>query len=302
MTRISRLLILLSLCLFLLIWLILRQYQAPVETEVNIPIAYANLPPDLIISGQPLNEVEVRIKGQKTILKAFAEQKHSCTLDLANAAVGLVTLPLDKSNLQFPAGISTVHIEPTSVTLRVEPKQIKTVPVVVTLVDSPTSGYRVALTLASPSTMQIIGAEKNLAPMDRLATRPISINDVSESFKKEIAVDLPNGVTIGSGGSPLVTVQINIEENVVIRHFENIPVAGRNTVFPVKITPPDISINVRGPENDLNSLLAGNELEVHVDLKDLSPGVYVRRAQISLPVGTTLVAADPEVFTVTIGN
>ena len=302
MTRISRLLILLSLCLFLLIWLILRQYQTPVETEVNIPIAYANLPPDLIISGQPLNEVEVRIKGQKTILKAFAEQKHSCTLDLAHAAVGLVTLSLDKSNLRFPAGISTVHIEPTSVTLRVEPKQIKTVPVVVTLVDSPTSGYRVALTLASPSTMQIIGAEKNLAPMDRLATRPISINDVSESFKKEIAVDLPNGVTIGSGGSPLVTVQINIEENVVIRHFENIPVAGRNTVFPVKITPPDISINVRGPENDLNNLLAGNELEVHVDLKDLSPGVYVRRAQISLPVGTTLVAADPEVFTVTIGN
>jgi YbbR domain-containing protein len=302
LTRIRLLLLLLILCLFLLLGTFLLQYEAPVEAEVSIPITYANLPSDLIISGQPIKEVEVRVTGQKTVLEVFAEQKHTCTLDLAHAAAGLVTLTMDESTLRLPTAISIVHMEPTSVTLRVEPKQIKTVPVVVTLADSPAPGYRVALTLASPSTMQIIGSEKSLEPIDRLVTRPVSIKDASESFKKEIAVDLPSGVSVGNTGTSLVTAQINIEENVVTHRFENIPVEGRNTVFTVKISPPEISIDIRGPENEVTSLSVGDDITVYVDLTDLSPGVYVRRAQIPLSGGITAVAWDPEVFTVTIGD
>jgi hypothetical protein len=37
-----------------------------------------------------------------------------------------------------------------------------------------------------------------------------------------------------------------------------------------------------------------------VDLADLKPGVYVRRASISLPLRITLVKANPELFTVTV--
>jgi hypothetical protein len=39
---------------------------------------------------------------------------------------------------------------------------------------------------------------------------------------------------------------------------------------------------------------------VLVELKNLSPGVYVRRATITLPVKTTLVKVEPELFTVKI--
>ena len=41
-------------------------------------------------------------------------------------------------------------------------------------------------------------------------------------------------------------------------------------------------------------------IAVSVDLKDLNPGRYECRASITLPVKTTLVAVDPEIFTVTI--
>jgi hypothetical protein len=37
---------------------------------------------------------------------------------------------------------------------------------------------------------------------------------------------------------------------------------------------------------------------VLVELKDLNPGVYVRRAAITLPVKTSLVIVEPELFTV----
>ncbi len=291
-----------AVCILLGLGLLLWRSASSVESELNVPVIIENLPGNLIIVGQPPKEVEVIVTGQKLVLDAFLEQEHACVLDLTGASAGLTTLPVEESNLQFPAGISIVQMEPTSFTLRIEPKLTKTVPVVVSLTDTPATGYRVTLTLATPSSLQIVGSEKTLAQIDQLSTRPVSVKDASESFKKEIAVDLPSGVSVGSAGASLVTAQINIEENVVVRRFENIPVEGRNTEFPVKITPPDIAIDVRGPENDLAGLSAGDDIKVYVDLKDLSPGVYVRRAQFSLPPGSSYVAADPEVFTVTIGN
>jgi YbbR domain-containing protein len=289
-------------CLLIALGLLLWRFAHSVESEVGVPVVIKNLPHDLIIVGQIPKEVEVRVAGQKLVVEAFVAQEQACVLDLAGATAGLVTLPVTESNLQFPGSVSIVQTAPTSFTLRIEPKLTKTVPVMVTLADNPAPGYRVTLTLASPSSLQIVGPEKALAQIDQLVTLPVSLKDVSESFKREIAVDLPSGVSVGGTGKTLVTAQVNLEENVVVQRFENIPVRSRNTDFPVKITPSDIDIDVRGTEIDLSGLSEGNDIKVYVDLKDLSPGVYVRRAQITLPVGTTLVAADPEVFTVTIGN
>jgi YbbR domain-containing protein len=289
-------------CLFFASGLFLWRLTHTVESELSVPVVIKNLSQDLIIVSQPPKEVDTVVAGQKMVVEAFMEQTHTYVLDLAGATAGLVTLPVEESNLQFPGSISVIEMTPASFTLRIEPKLAKTVPLMVRLADSPAPGYRVALTLASPSSLQIVGPAKDLALIDKLYTLPISIENASEPFKREIAVDLPSGVSIGGSGKSLVTAQVNIEENVVVKRFENIPVKGRNTDFPVRITPPDIDIDVRGSEIDLSRLSAGDAISVYVDLKDLSPGVYVRRAQITLPVGTTLVAANPEVFTVAIGN
>ena len=103
-------LLLFLLCSLILLGIFLWQYEPPVELEVNVPVTIANLPTGLIISGQPVKEVEVRVRGVKTILEAFSGQKRSCVLDLSHAAAGLVTLPLDESNLQLPVGVSFVQI------------------------------------------------------------------------------------------------------------------------------------------------------------------------------------------------
>jgi YbbR domain-containing protein len=152
--------------------------------------------------------------------------------------------------------------------------------------------------------VQIVGSEKALAQIDQLVTRPVSVKDISESFKKEIAVDLPSGVKISGTGTSLVTANVSIEENVIVRRFEAVPVESRNTVLPVKITPPSIDIDVRGPENTLSSLSVGDDIKAYIDLEGLAPGIYARSVSIplNLPVGTTVAGYDPKVFTVTIGN
>lgn len=293
---------LIAVLFLLLLSTLTWQYYALTEIELSVPIRIDYLPGNLVVTGQPLKEVEVQVRGQKTLLDLFQTQEHVCVLDLREAKAGLVTLPVGEANLQFPEKISVAHIEPTSITLRLEPKLTKMVPVVVTLSDNPAPGYRTDLTVATPGTLQISGPEKVIAPIEQIATLPISVKDMAESFKKEVTVVLPSEVTIGYGGTSLVTAQVSIKENIITRRFENIPVAGRNTVLPAKITPPQMTVDVKGPENILTGLSPDTDIKAYVDLKDLAPGIYVRRSQITLPVGTTLAGADPEVFKVVIGQ
>ncbi len=232
----------------LLFWL----RSSPVESDLSIPIKLENLPADLIIVGHPLKEVEVTVRGRETALKTLQAEKRFCLIDLADVEASLVTLTVTEFNLPMPKGISIVRINPTSITLRIERKQTKTVPVNIALTDSPAPGYKISLTLATPSTLRISGPEKVLEQIDQLATQPISLKDVSESFKKEITLDLPEGVTSAAGSAnPLVLVQVNMEENIIIRRFADIPVESRNTAFQVKIAPPMIDIDVRGSEKAL---------------------------------------------------
>lgn len=302
MTKRRSLFLLLVAGLIIVCGLIFWLQSSPVESDLFIPTKLENLPPDLIIVGHPLKEVKVTARGRNSLLETVLEEKRFCVIDLGDVKAGLVTLTIGESNLQLPKGISIVSINPTSITLRVEPKQTKTVPVNITLTDSPAPGYKVSLTLATPSDLRISGSEKKLEQIDQLATQPISLKDVSESFKKEITIDLPEGVTSAAGSvNPLVLVQVNIEENVIVRRLTGIPVESRNTAFQVKIAPPVIDIDVRGSEKTLESLSDANNIKAYVDLTGLAPGVYVRRAQIALPVGITLAGAKPEVFTVTIG-
>ncbi|MBW2043219.1 MAG: hypothetical protein JRI76_14525, partial [Deltaproteobacteria bacterium] len=66
------------------------------------------------------------------------------------------------------------------------------------------------------------------------------------------------------------------------------------------ITPPTIDIEVKGPVRVLDTLVKDGGIKVYMDLKDLAPGVYPRRAVLALPPEAVLVSTSPEIFTVTV--
>ncbi len=128
---------------------------------------------------------------------------------------------------------------------------------------------------------------------------PIDIAGAAESFKKEITLDLVESVTVLFPAHP-IQAQIDIAEKLITRSFKDLPLKGRNTGFSYSITPPVISLDVKGPANIVNVLETSEAFMVYLDLEGLKPGVFVRRATIILPVTTALVGASPEIFTVTL--
>ncbi len=279
-----------------------RWVAAPVAFDTAFDIRLENLPADLVVTGPVPTEGEARIRGPRAAVRSFRNSAGICRLDLRPAKPGLFTLPIDAAAFNLPRAISLVTVDPASITLRLEPKITRTVAVQAVLIGTPAQGYEVQQAAAHPTAVAVSGPKQIIDGLAHLPTAPVSLENKSDSFKKEIALDLPEGVMMAGDPppSPVVVTVVTITQRMGQRHFEGIPVEARHTVYEARITPPVIAIDVKGAEKDLAGLSADSGITAFVDLKDLPPGIYVRRAKINLPIGTSLVQAAPEVFTISL--
>ena len=271
------------------------------EIEILVPIDPGRLPEGLTLVGTPLKELEVRVRGSQSALKALSQKVPRYNLDLSSVAVGTEFVPVDPDSIQMPEGVSIMRVNPAYLTVKVDRWLKKKVPVRVSVTGNPTGSFFVDSAIARPSSMAICGPETVVAAIDEILTKPIDATGRSEPFKKEIAPDLAEGVEICSAPA-IILAEIYFAEKLIVRRFADILVEGQNTQFNYNITPRTLTLEIKGPQNVISNLQPQNDIRVSVELKNLKPGVYVRRAVISLPVKTTLVNVEPELFTVKVSG
>lgn len=269
------------------------------ESQIKIPVIAKNLPPGSMITGPPFQGIELHVRGPAKLLATLRDLKLQYILDLSALSAGTHTVPVRLAQLNLPQGLSLVSIQPQSIQVRLEAEARKKVPVTVFFKGAPASGYFVAQTSATPGQALLRGPKQVLDKVESVSTHPIDVAGVSESFKKEITLDLSEDLEVVTPKAP-VLAEISISEEILINRFPDIMVQGNETRHSYEITPPAISIVVKGPATLLESLSSSPDFSVYVDIKGLDPGVYVRRATLVLPVETTLVSAEPEIFTVRI--
>ncbi len=290
----------LILCLLLILGAIFLWPGASLkEADVFVPIHFVKMPLGLTLAGPPVRGIEIRVRGPMAAIQALPGLKLRYELDLSGMKAGIQSIPVKKEHIPLPRGISFVGTNPTHLTVRIENETRKSVPVILSLSGKPARGFFMESAVVEPSAVVLAGPESILAAIDKIQTKPVSLNSRSESFKKEIPLDLPETLKIVSALSKIRT-EIRIREKISTRKFEDLPVEARYARHPFNITPSSISIEVKGPVRALEKLQTGEHIRVYVDLKGLQPGVYVRRANIALPLKITLVDAKPEIFTVKI--
>jgi len=271
------------------------------ETDILVPVKFDNIPSELIMTGPRPQHIEIRIQGLKSAVDSIADLKPVCKIDLSGVKAGVHSFLISKKHVQLPEYIHITAISPASITIKIDRKFQKELPVIIAFSGKPPAGLSITDAKATPAFVIIQGPEKTLAPLQKIFTKPIDLNGVTESIKKEITLDLPEDL-IAVPPSGVITGEILIKEKIVTRQFSNIPVAGKASQFTYSITPPAINIDVKGPANILNKIRTEKGLKPFIDISGLKPGVYVRRAVIRLPVNTTLVNVNPELFTIKINN
>lgn len=283
---------------FFLLLLILS-CTSTIETDILIPISFENIPNGLTITGHPLKSLEVRVKGPEPLIESLSKMKLQYKLDLIAVKPGVQSIQIRNDAILLPQGVSILKITQSFLAVRIETEIIKEVPVFVSVSGRPASGFIVTSAVARPKRIVLRGPEDTLKPLTSLMTKPIDLDGSSESFKKNTAIELINNVEIISGDKIFVA-EISIDKKIVTKRFKNVSVEGIEASFPYTITPPRIDIEVKGHVNILEKIDPVKDIKVCIDLKDLKPGTYNKRASIKIPVQTTLSRVTPEIFTVRI--
>jgi YbbR domain-containing protein len=269
------------------------------ETDILIPVGFDKIPSGLTITSFSPKNIEVRVRGPKSAIKDMCNLKLRYSADLSDVSTGFNAIPVNLEYAGFPKKFSVINVNPAFLDVVADIEIYKKVPVEVFYTGEPASNFFVADALAKPSSLILRGPEKLLHPLVKVLTKSVDINGASDSFKKEITLDLPEDIDIVFP-SGVIHAEIFLKEKFAIKKISNIPVKGKNTKYSYSITPPAINIEIKGPVNILEKLKTKEEINVYVDLKGLKPGIYVRRAAITLPVKTTLAGVEPEIFTVKI--
>jgi len=278
---------------------LLWPFTSIMETSIRIPVKISDIPQAMILTGPPPGDIELHVRGPKSAIKAISGRFPYYALNLSAVKEGRQDIQLDSKNISLPKIIKIKKITPSTLGLNIEKKASRTLPVELFLSGKPASNFTITEEKIKPEFVIVAGPANTLAGMTRIRTKPIDITGISESLKKEIAIDLPENVAMASPDK-IILAEIHVGHRITTKKISDIPVIGKNSEYAYTITPPKIDLEVQGPVNMIDKFYSGKKPEVFIDLKGLEPGIFVRRATITLPVKIILTKVTPEIFSVKI--
>lgn len=285
--------------------------QEPVETTLLLPLGFSSLPTNLVKIPSNLTSLEIRIKGPPRLIKKASQEDMSYLVDLftdlamdpakmaSTIKPGFYTIPIMEERVPLNPKITILKIVPTFITVQLEKKMVKRLPVHVPYTGEAAPGFTALDAATDPGVVEVTGPESTLEPLMFIMTKPVDITNAKEGFKKNLPLDLFPSASVDPS-TAIVVADIPIVETIITRDFKNLTVATINSSNPTSVIPPTMEIKVKGPANTLKKDGIKTAFKIYIDLEGLAPGVYVRRAAITLPVGLMLADTKPELFTVTI--
>jgi YbbR domain-containing protein len=127
------------------------------ETEILVSIDPYKLPEGLTLVGPPLKEIEVRVQGALSALEYLSLNKPRYSLDLSSVTIGVESIPINPDMLQMPDGVKITCVNPAYLTVRVDRRLKKQVPIMISVSGKPAASFFVDDFLTKTSTVMLCG-------------------------------------------------------------------------------------------------------------------------------------------------
>jgi YbbR domain-containing protein len=185
----------------------------------------------------------------------------------------------------------TISQDTVDISVKIYPD--KTVPVSVSVNDSPGVGYEVVSVNYEPKTVVITGPEDILDTVKSVDVDNLSVAGLTDNYETTIDISqyLPEGVVVAEdSGNVVVSVVIEkVMEKKLSVSISDIKLANTNSQYSYNISlSSDFAVNVSGLEDDILSLL----------FKDISPAIDCSVLQLGENYNVSLEHADIDGVTV----
>ena len=283
----------------------------PVETDLLLPVDFSNVPENMVLTYFHTDKIEIRIQTDPKLMEFINKENIRYPVDLytdlefdpagASDSIepGTYLIPVEEKRIPMDPAIKILSINPSYLSVQLEKKVKKTFKVSVPYTGKPAKGYIALEAATDPASVELTGAAPLIHSIKELKTKPIDLTNINENFKKKIPLDLDNP-SITSSSDHIIIATVPIQQQLVSKTIENIPIQIWNCTSAVHIEPSEITIRIKGPFETLGNKEITNQIYSFIDLKGLKPGIYARHAYINIPVDLIMTDAAPQVFTIKI--
>ncbi len=271
------------------------------EWEIVVAPTFVNVAEDLLVVSTEDQLVRLQVAVKPSASADATSIKASCRFDLSGLGVGIHQLSVQEAEVSLPDGVFLLTSVHPTITVRLEDKASKSVDILAELEGQPASGFVVAAVRLKPDRIRLAGTAAMLEGVDNIKTRPINLEGASESFKKEVPLNLPEAIIV-EPRYRIVVAEVEIGQRQITRLFENIPIMAKGNATGYRIEPKGITLTISGPEAIVSQIESNPAFSVTIDLAGLTAGSHSLKAAIKLPLHTTLVHVSPELFSVTISQ
>jgi YbbR domain-containing protein len=271
------------------------------QRSVRVEVQTGEVPDGLAIDTPRVSSETVIASGPQSqlgrVVRAVAHvQVFESGIDVRQPSVDLVPVDVDGQEVQ------SVELNPATVSVEIDVRAVetsKTVPIRPVLNGSPGPGNEGTSVTVEPAVVTIFGSPTALAEVTDVPTEPISINDATDTLKRDAALVLPDGTrTAPNVKAPVVTIAI---DPAIATRTLTVGVECRNAPNGSACLPQQsqLALTVRGRANQLANLDPA-DLTPIADASGLGPGRHRLTPTVSLPNGITLVSISPGTVTVDI--
>ncbi len=236
-----------SLALSVLLWYFVVG-EEQVDMNVLVPLEILNLPSDLIISNQYKKDIEVSVRGSRSIIQDLRNRNITRPVDLSDAKPGTIVIRNDENSIPFPSGVKIQRLQPTNITLLLDKLVQKDFPIVPVTEGEVAPGYVLKKIYLTPDHLVISGPKTILDQEASLSTYLINLDGLDRSTTLQIHLNLqPEFLDLI--GETVVTAKLKVHDKMEERTVENIPINVREAGVPVTVQPDSVTITASIPQN-----------------------------------------------------
>ncbi len=235
-----------SLCLAALLWYYVGGEDV-VEKNIMVPVEVINLPNDLIISNKYKKEIEVTVRGPRSVILDMGKDQNARQIDLSRATPGTKVERIENNSVPVRRGVEVLRVQPSTVILSLDNLIKKEIPVKAITTGDVSPGYELIDLKIDPKTITINGPETILSRVDVLKTTPINLQGLFESVQLQIPLELDQRI-VDLIGETSVTADITIVYDTVEQVVENIPVNVAPEINVKEVTPAEVTVTLKIPK------------------------------------------------------
>lgn len=236
-----------SLCLAIMLWYFVVG-EDQVDITMQVPIEIINLPQNLIIANQYKSDIEVSVRGPRSMILDLRNRNITRPVDLSSAQPGTIVIKNDEGSIPFPRGVTVQRLQPTNITLQLDQLVHKKFVIQPITEGKPAKGYELHQILLDPDHLLISGPKAVLDKDHDITTHVIDLEGLNHTTTIQVHLNLEPEL-YELLGETVVSARLEVREVVEERTVKNILVNAREANVPVTVKPTSVTVKAAIPVN-----------------------------------------------------